>query len=309
MAPRDAVLFFHIRFPGADDMASNLAGVFDDYDDAERARERLISSGFRNEAIQVTPERSAWGTGDSTYGGRAAQAGGLRGFFASLFGSDEESYGHYSEAVRRGSVVLSVEVANDGEIAQATRILEEGGAIDVDQRIEHWKAAGYTGYDEQAKPFTREEIERERAALQVVQEELKVGKRAVQGGVVRVHRRITETPVQEQVTLNDERAVVERRPVDRPATAADLAALKEGEVEIRETREEPVVSKTARVVEEVSIGKEASQRTETVSDTVRRTDVEVERTGAQPQQPRHYSGTERRKSRGNYAGAERRAAI
>jgi uncharacterized protein (TIGR02271 family) len=288
-------------------MASNLAGVFDDYDDAERARERLVSAGFRDEAIQVTPERSAWGTGDSTYGGRATQAGGLRGFFASLFGTDEEWHGHYSEAVRRGSVVLSVEVANDGEIAQATRILEEVGAIDVDQRIEHWKAAGYTSYDEQAKPLTREEIAREREALQVVQEELKVGKRAVQGGVVRVHRRITETPVQEQVTLNEERAVVERRPVDRPATAADLT-FKEREVEIRETREEPVVSKTARVVEEVSIGKEASQRTETVSDTVRRQDVDVERTSAQPQRA-GYAGVERRKKRGNYAGAERRAAI
>ena len=289
-------------------MASNLAGVFDDYDDAERARERLVSAGFRNEAIQVTPERSAWGTGDSTYGGRAAQGGGLRSFFASLFGSDEESHGHYSEAVRRGSVVLTVEVANDGEIAQATRILEEGGAIDVDRRIEHWKAAGYTGYDEQAKPLTREEIAREREAMQVVQEELKVGKRAVQGGVVRVHRRVTETPVQEQVTLNEERAVVERRPVDRPATAADLA-FKEGEVEIRETREEPVVSKTARVVEEVSIGKQANQRTETVSDTVRRTDVDVERTGAQPQRAARYTGAERRKNRGSYAGAERRAAL
>jgi uncharacterized protein (TIGR02271 family) len=289
-------------------MASTLAGVFDDYDDAERAREQLAAAGFRREAIQVTPERSAWGTGDATYGGRAAQAGGLRGFFASLFGGDDESPGHYSEAVRRGSMVVTVEVENDGEIAQATRILEEGGAIDVDQRIEHWKTAGYTGYDAQAKPLTREEIARERETLQVVQEELKVGKRAVQHGGVRVHQRITETPVQEQVTLNEERAVVERRPVDRPASAADLAAFKEGEMEIRETSEEPVVSKTARVVEEVSIGKQASQRTETVSDTVRRTDVDVERTGAQPQRAERYTGAERRKSRSNYAGAERRAA-
>ena len=249
-------------------MASTLAGVFDDYDDAERARERLASAGFRREAIQVTPERSAWGTGDATHGGRAAQSGGLRGFFSSLFGTDDESPGHYSEAVRRGSMVVTVEIDDDSQISRATEILEDCGALDVDERVEHWKAAGYTGYDEQAKPLTREEIARERESLQVIQEELKVGKRAVQRDVVRVHRRITETPVQEQVTLNEERAVVERRPVDRPATAADLAAFKEGEMEIRETTEEPVVSKTARVVEEVSIGKQANQRTETVSDTV-----------------------------------------
>jgi len=292
-------------------MASTLTGVFDDYDEAERARERLTSAGVRRDAIQITPERSAWGSGDATYGGRASQPGGLRGFFASLFGTDDESHEHYSEAVRRGSLVLTVDVDDESQIARATEILEESGAIDVDQRIETWKASGYTGYDEQAKPLTREEIARERETLQVMQEELKVGKRAVQRGVVRVHRRVTETPVQEQVTLNEERAVIDRRPVDRPATAADMAAFQEGEMEIRETTEEPVVSKSARVVEEVSIGKEANQRTETVSDTVRRTDVDVERTGgeAQTQRTGRYTGVERRKNRGNYTGAERRAGM
>jgi uncharacterized protein (TIGR02271 family) len=292
-------------------MADTLAGVFDDYEQAELARERLASAGFRREAIQVTPERSAWGTGDATYGGRASDQGGLRGFFASLFGAAEESHGHYSEAVRRGSIVVSVDVDDERQIAQATEILEDCGAIDVDERVERWKAGGYTGYDEQAKPLTREEIARDRETLKVVQEDLKVGKRAVDRGAVRVHRRVSETPVQEQVTLNEERAVVERRPVDRPANEADLAAFKEGEMEIRETREEPVVSKSARVVEEVEIGKEAKQRTETVSDTVRRTDVDVERTGGETGRQRgtRYTGAERRKNRGSYAGVERRAGM
>ena len=290
-------------------MAGTLAGVFDDFDDAERARENLISAGFRREVIQVTPERSAWGTGDATYGGRAKNESGLRGFFAELFGiGDDESHGHYSEAVRRGSVVVAVEVEDERQIESATGILEDCGAIDVDERVERWKAAGYNGYDEQAKPLTRDEIARDRQTLQVVREDLQVGKRAVQRGGVRVHQRVVETPVQEQVTLNEERAVVERRPVDRPATAADLAAFKEGEMEIRETAEEPVVSKTARVVEEVSVGKEKSQRTETVSDTVRRKDVEVERTDGKGQRKRaaSYTGIERRKKFGNYTGAERR---
>lgn len=292
-------------------MASTLAGVFDDFDDAERARERLTTAGFRRDSIRITPERSAWGTGDATYGGSAKREGGLRGFFAELFGiGEDKSHEHYSEAVRRGSVVLAVEAEDDGQTARATEILEECGAIDVDDRVERWKAAGYQGYDEGAKPLTREEIARDRQSLDVIQEELKVGKRAVERGVVRVHRRIVETPVQEQVTLNEERAVVERRPVDRPATSADLAAFKEGEMEIRETAEEPVVSKSARVVEEVQIGKQANQRTETISDTVRRTDVDVERTAGSPQPKRakRYTGVERRKSVGNYTGTDRRLA-
>src|SRR5205085_5799227 len=74
----------------------------------------------------------------------------------------------------------------------------------------------------------------------------------------------------------DERAKVERRPADRPATEADLAAFKEGTIEVRETVEEPVISKKARVVEEVVVSKEISERTETVSDAVRNGKVEVE---------------------------------
>ena len=292
-------------------MASTLAGVFDDYDDAERARERLISSGFRQHDIRITPERSAWGTGDATYGGRFKESGGLRGWFAELFGigDGEATHEHYSEAVRRGSVVLALDI-NEDQIDRASEILEDCGAIDVDERAERWKAAGYTGYGANARPLTRDEIARDRDTLQVVKEDLKVGKRAVQHGVVRVHQRVTERPVQEQVTLNEERAVVERRPVNRPASEADLAAFKEGEMEIRETSEEPVVSKSARVVEEVDVRKEAKQRTETVSDKVRRTDVDVERTGgqAQPKPAKRYGGVERRKQYGNYSGKERRAA-
>ncbi|SAL89031.1 hypothetical protein AWB74_08871 [Caballeronia arvi] len=107
-----------------------------------------------------------------------------------------------------------------------------------------------------------------------------VGKREVHTGGVRVYSRVTETPVSESVNLREERATIERRAVNRPATAADL---REGSVEIRETQEQPVVAKTARVVEEVVVGKEASTRTETVNDTVRSTEVDVERTeGADP---------------------------
>ena len=45
-----------------------------------------------------------------------------------------------------------------------------------------------------------------------------------------------------------------------------------------ETDEEAVVAKTARVTEEVVISKDVTERTERVSDTVRRTEVDVENT-------------------------------
>ena len=111
--------------------------------------------------------------------------------------------------------------------------------------------------------------------LPVVEEELQVGKREVERGAIRVYTHVTETPVNEQVTLREEHVNVERRPVDRAVTEGD-AAFKEGSFELHETAEEAIVAKQARVVEEVVVGKEATQRTETISDTVRRTDVEVE---------------------------------
>jgi stress response protein YsnF len=82
--------------------------------------------------------------------------------------------------------------------------------------------------------------------------------------------------VEENVQLREERVHVERNPVNRPASEADFQAFKEGSIELRETAEEPVVSKQARVVEEVVVGKDVTERTQTVRDSVRRTDVEVE---------------------------------
>jgi stress response protein YsnF len=79
------------------------------------------------------------------------------------------------------------------------------------------------------------------------------------------------------VNLREEHVRVERRPVDRPASEADIRrAQQAGTIEVREKAEQPVVQKEARVVEEVRVGKEATERTETVRETVRKTDVQVE---------------------------------
>ena len=79
---------------------------------------------------------------------------------------------------------------------------------------------------------------------------------------------------------------MERRPVDRSVSDRDRDA--ETVTEIRETREEPVVSKQERVVEEVVLGKTREDRTETVRDKLRRTDVEVERSGGEEDRPERH---------------------
>jgi len=112
--------------------------------------------------------------------------------------------------------------------------------------------------------------------IPVIEEELQVGKREVEKGGIRLRTRVVESPVSENINLREEKVTVNRTPVDRPANSSDL---QEGEIEITERAEVPVVSKEARVVEEVSLNKEVTEREETVSDTVRKTEVDVDRTG------------------------------
>ena len=69
---------------------------------------------------------------------------------------------------------------------------------------------------------------------------------------------------------------MQRNPVNRPATEADFNTFKEGQIEVTESAERAVVGKEARVVEEVSLGKEVTEREQVVRDTVRNTQVDVE---------------------------------
>lgn len=111
--------------------------------------------------------------------------------------------------------------------------------------------------------------------IPIVEEELVVGKREVQSGGAHIRTGVIETPVEQSVNLHEEHVTVDRQRVNQPVS--DMAtAFQEKSFEVTETAEVPVVAKSARVVEEVVVGKTATDRVETVHDTVRRTDVEVD---------------------------------
>jgi uncharacterized protein (TIGR02271 family) len=113
-------------------------------------------------------------------------------------------------------------------------------------------------------------------AIPVVAEELQVGKREVERGGVRVQKRVSEVPVEEDVTLREERVNVDRRPADYTFHGSDSEAFQESIVEIKEAYEELILNKKARVVEEVVINKDVEEHTETVRETLRKTEVDVE---------------------------------
>lgn len=275
-------------------MNHTLIAAFDTPASAVQARQGLLDAGFADTDIRVLSQDEAQAAASMPATG-SHHEGGIKGFFNSLFGTDEthEDVGLYAEAVRRGGVVLSVNAADDAQMQRAEDILQRFGAVDIDERATQWRQEGWMGdttapgaatlgatdtASSRAATAAGASATDTRATIPVVQEELQVGKRAVRRGGLRVFSRVVETPVQETVNLREEHATIQRRAVDRPATEADLAAaVQSGTIEVRETVEEPVVAKSARVVEEIEVGKQVTERAETVRDTVRHTDVQVER--------------------------------
>jgi len=213
----------------------------------------------------------------------------------------------YDRQARAGNTILSVRLDDDSLIHQAITVLDAHHPIEIDEHADETepasrtsgsfvqaepagKAEGYStvapssvgqasdlrpagmsgGTDRAASvaPSTGDEV------IPLAEEQIEVGKRKVDRGTTRVRRYVVEKPVEQKVTLQGERVTIERR---HPAgsTAAAGGAFEERTVEVRETEEVPVVEKKARVVEEVAVRKEATERTETVKDTVRREEVEV----------------------------------
>jgi uncharacterized protein (TIGR02271 family) len=218
-----------------------------------------------------------------------AAAGGLLGALVDM-GIPEEQAGIYAEGVRRGGTLVTVET-EDRDLDRVRDVMNRHDPVDIDERASQWRSSGWQGFDANAQPYqadqsmarregsTRQVNTGEEVRMPVVEEELKVGKRQVERGGVRVHSRVTEQPVEENINLRQERVSVERRPVDRPVSSGDMDAFKEGTVEVTEMGEEAVVEKRARVAEEVVVRKDVEETPETVRDTVRRSDVEVENTG------------------------------
>ena len=176
-------------------------------------------------------------------------------------GFDEDDAKGYAQAARGGKTLI-VAQAPDQKLNEAVAIIErheEGG--------EARKEQGET--------------------VQEVEEELAVGKRKAATGGVRVTTSVSEKPVEQTVTLREERVETERKPADRKLSPEEAEAAFEGKtVEVLATSEEAEVSKQARVVGEVAVGKQVEEREETVKDSVRRTEVEVEKVGAKERQSR-----------------------
>ena len=287
-------------------MAKTLVALYDTCTDAERVVQELITDGFARSDIHLALDHTEgcetqhaaveW---DSAYAGA-----NLLDTLADMGVPYEEAHA-YAEGVHRGSALVVVE-SSDDRAERGMAILQRLHPVDIHERTAQWRQEGWTGTaaaattstpmartatatrstQEQARAQTRvtnqgattRRVEGDKEiAIPVVEEDIAIGKREVERGHVRIYSRVTERPVEESVRLREEKVTVERRPVDRPATDADFAAAGKDVIEMTEKAEEPVVTKQARVVEEVVVHKELTEHTETVRGTERHTDVDVQR--------------------------------
>jgi stress response protein YsnF len=283
-----------------------VTALFDRRSAAENAIRRLVNAGVPHDRIGLMPGDASDASDDAGASSRPEP----RGFWGSLGDwllPDEDRH-VYAEGLSRGGYLISVNTG-DEHYARVMAILDSEDAIDIDERAESWRAEGWAGWSGTAAGTSTEVgpatsvapivasvraedrdadaaasprktglagaetslSERGEQVIPVVEERLRIGTRDVSHGRVRIRSYVVETPVEEQVTLREERIAVERRPANRALSDADRA-FQERTIEA----EEAVVSEGVHITEEVVVRQEAEQRTETVSDTVRQTEVEVE---------------------------------
>lgn len=198
----------------------------------------------------------------------------------------DEGFGEKDVQVLGGAVEKVRKTLTDDGFAkdEVDSLVEalEGGKTLVVARVEEGKA---DKADEILQRHEAQEAEASgagetRAAVPVVEEEVEIGKTKTSGGGLRVSSRVKEKPVEANVTLREDRVEAERRDADRELSPEEAdAAFKEKTIEVTGSREEAEIEKKARVTGEVEVSKEAAERKETIRDTVRKTDVEVEKVG------------------------------
>lgn len=262
-------------------------------------RDAAIAHKRQLEAIGVLPSDITIVEGANS--NEPSQAYEEKGFFEAigdfLMGDDDREV--YNEGLKRGGHLLTARVA-DAHYSAALQVLDTDDAIDMDARSEDWRSDGWEGIPERSVGYPnrsvgygaadtvagQENVNRQAdtgvrdgnvadGTIEVVEENVRIGKRDVSHGRVRVRSYVVEDQVSEDVSLHSEHVEIERRPVDR-AIEPGTAAFQDRTIEAEETAEEVVVSKEARVVEEIDLKKRSDDATETVTETVRHTEVDID---------------------------------
>lgn len=248
---------------------STVVAVYKTSDTAAAAVRELESSHVPADSI------SRHSTAGSYRGETKTAPDEEKGFWASIFGSDEHAdHARYDRQVKGGNCIVTVRTPNDKH-AHISAILERHDPIDID--IDGALATPNTPLKAPLSATgTAENGKSDDQTMKLSEERLTVGKRAMTDGTTRVRRYVTDTPVEKTISLHNEKVTLDRRPVEdgEVTTNPDFT---EKSFSMTESHEEAVVAKDARVVEEILLRKEGNDKDQTVKDTVRKHEVEIDK--------------------------------
>src|SRR5512132_809246 len=241
-----------------DIMTKILVAVYEEAEQAQRTAQQLATLGIAQHESGVLSGQG--GSVPADFLGEARSGAHLVRKLVET-GIPQDQAELYAQGLEYGLSFVIARVEND-RAEEASQVMERQPLVDIEARAEQWASRREAAQEE---------------TVQAVEEELHVGKRQTRGGRVRLHTSVEELPVEERIRLREEEVHVERRAVDRPVSPEQAKkGFEERTVEVSATVERPVVSKEARVVEEVAVGKTAREREEVVRDTVRRSKIEIE---------------------------------
>lgn len=184
--------------------SNTITAFFDNRSDADQAVSRLVEAGISRDAIHVIANDS------NDTGMRTEEPKGFWASLADLFLPDDDRT-VYAEGIRRGGYLLTVSGYPFDLHDRALDILDDEGSIDLDERAKAWESEGWSrstandayaasAYDKTRGSSSASALGTEREeVIPVVEEELRVGKRDVNNGRVRVRSYVTETPIRETV--------------------------------------------------------------------------------------------------------------
>ncbi len=249
-------------------------GVFDTMSQARSAKKALINDNIKDDSIDVSKYGEHGRRGDNY----DRESGKVEGFFDRLFGDDDKNENrkykrsHAAREVASRGTVVTVHTETMEQAKKAAAILDRYGAIDFDDRYDQYQNKSFDADRNRSRLNERYGDVDNQETIKVLKEDVAIGKREVETGGVTVRSHVVERPVEETLRLRSEDVFVDRKKVDRPATGTDF---KDRTINVKETAEEAIVSKEARVKEEITVGKKVDTHKETVRETARETEVDV----------------------------------
>ncbi|HEX8636581.1 MAG TPA: DUF2382 domain-containing protein, partial [Pyrinomonadaceae bacterium] len=208
-------------------MNYTVVGIFDDKSEARQAMEELVQGGFVREHIDLSEANYAGDASTTTSSTTTSNQGAgdsISNFFSNLFGGDEAQARNYTDVARDADAILTVQADSEERARLVADIFDRNGAIDVENRAAQYSqqqfsgtnsTSGTAGTGTHGSVDTQQQNVTGETVLPVIEDELRVGKREVEHGGVRVRSRVIEKPVEEHLRLREERVVVNRRPVNR----------------------------------------------------------------------------------------------